>query len=67
MEWDDPFLISIGAVFGVMALMFAGQVGYHAIIQRGFRRDDRARRRMQKLREIPIQPRRSDPAESSEE
>lgn len=67
LEWDDPFLIGFGAVFGVMAMMFIGQVGYRIVTERRLRRDDRARRRMRKLRAVPIAPRRSDPAESNEE
>ena len=67
LSWDDPFVLGFAVVLGIIVLMFVGQMTHRAYTQRGFRRDDRARRRMRKLRAVPIARRRSDPAESSEE
>lgn len=67
LSWDDPFVIGFAVMLGILALMFIGQVAHRAYTNRGLSRDDRARRHMRKLRAVPIAPKRSGPAESSEE
>ena len=60
-------MIAFGAVFGTMMVMLVGQLGYSLALRRGLRRNERIRRHMRKLRQIPIERKHSNPSRSNED